>query len=37
MGAQSKHEIMVLTLSTLAAIPVIGVIGFAFVTGIIVF
>jgi preprotein translocase subunit Sss1 len=37
MDDQSKHEIMVLALSTLAGVPVIGAIGFAVVTGILAF
>jgi hypothetical protein len=37
MDDQSKREIVVLTLSTLAGVPVVGAIGFALVTGILAF
>jgi hypothetical protein len=37
MDNETKHEIWVLTLSTLAGVPVIGAIGFAVVTGILAF
>ena len=37
MDDQTRHEIMVLTLSTLAGVPVIGAMGFALVTGILAF
>ena len=37
MDSQTKHEIWVLTLSTLATVPVMAGLGFAVVTGIVGF
>jgi hypothetical protein len=37
MDKQTKHEILVLTLSTLAGVPIVAGMGFALVTGILAF
>jgi hypothetical protein len=37
MDDQTKHEIWVLTLSTLAGVPVVAGMGFALVTGLLAF